>query len=83
MSRKETLLRSLEAMGRAMGVDVDAILGRGTIGRQQCAKLLYAVADHPPEEIRRAARQAFRSAFGRDLEKVTIETTKSNPTWRH
>ncbi len=69
------------ALGKALGINVDALLGR-SISRERFARLAEAVWEHPPAELRDAARRAYASDFGAPLPEVSFDTARDFPYYR-
>jgi hypothetical protein len=74
-------LAAYAAMGKALGIDVDTVLGR-SISRQNFAKLAVLLWERPPEELRKAARRAYAAEFGAEWATVTREAGHENPRYR-
>jgi hypothetical protein len=76
-------LAAYEGIGKELGLDADALLGVGPIGRERLTRLFYAVNERPSDEIRAAASRFYRSAYGQELPTVEVRSSKANPEWRH
>jgi len=75
-------LAAFEGIGQELGLDVDAMLGRGA-DRQRFARLLFAVLKNTPARIQKAARGAWNQQFGAKLSAVHSGSEKQNRPWRH
>jgi hypothetical protein len=69
------------ALGKALGINVEALLGR-SISRERFARLAEAVWEHPPAELRDAARRAYASDFGAPLPEVSFAAARDNAYYR-
>lgn len=69
------------ALGKALGVDVDAVLGR-SISRQRFANLAELLWGRPADELRDAARRAYAAEFGSEWANVARDTGHENPRFR-
>ena len=76
-------LAAYEGIGKELGLDVDALIGTGVIGRQRLTRLFYAVNERPADELRAAASRFYRSAYGQELPVVETKSSNSHPEWRH
>jgi len=68
-------------MGKALGIDVDAVLGR-SISRQRFAKLAIELWSRSPEDLRQAARRAYLAEFGMELPQVKRASAQENAHYR-
>jgi hypothetical protein len=73
---------ALEESARMLGIDTEQALGR-RITRQELAALMVRVCEFSPDEIRSAARKAYASLFGHELQKVTRGKFIASTAWRH
>ncbi|HET9931682.1 MAG TPA: hypothetical protein VFQ35_13370 [Polyangiaceae bacterium] len=69
------------ALAKALGIDVDAVLGR-SISRQRFARLAVELWSRPPDELREAARRAYLAEFGVELPSVKRENGHENARYR-
>jgi hypothetical protein len=70
------------AIARALGIDVEAALGRGTIRRERVAKLAMLVWDKSDAELRAAARSAYLAEYKAELPEVKLEGRKEYARYR-
>jgi hypothetical protein len=70
------------AIARALGIDVEAVLGRGTIRRERVAKLALLVWSKSDAELRAAARRAYLAEFKYELPEVKLEGRKEHARYR-
>ncbi|MFO0569644.1 MAG: hypothetical protein U0263_28605 [Polyangiaceae bacterium] len=66
-----------------LGIDPDAIIGRGVIRAERFARLWTAVLERSPAELRSAADRFYQKAYGGPLASVEIVGRRDNPEWRH
>ena len=69
------------ALGKALGINVEALLGR-SISRERFARLAEAVWEHSPAELRDAAQRAYAADFGAPLPEVSFDAARDNPYYR-
>jgi hypothetical protein len=69
------------ALGKALGIDVDALL-RGSLSRDRCARLAEAVWERSPDELRSAARKAYADEFGVELPDVVFSKAREQRRYR-
>jgi hypothetical protein len=70
------------AIARALGIDVAAVLGRGTIRRERVAQLAMLVWGKPDAELRAAARRAYLAEYEIELPLVKFEGRKEYARYR-
>lgn len=70
------------AIARALGIDVDAVLGRGTIRRERLAKLALLIWGKSDAELRAAARTAYLAEFKSELPEAKLESRKEYARYR-
>jgi hypothetical protein len=70
------------ALAKALGIDADAVLGRGTIRRQWLAELAMLVWSKSDAELRVAARRAYLTELEAALPEVELEGRKTNLRFR-
>lgn len=70
------------AIARALGMDVEAVLGRGTIRREHVAKLAMLVWSKSDAELRAAARRAYLAEYKVELPEVKLEGRKEYARYR-
>ncbi len=70
------------AIARALGIDVDAVLGRGRVRRERVAKLAMLVWGKPDEALREAARRAYLAEYKAELPDVKLEGRKEYARYR-
>lgn len=70
------------ALARALGVDVEATLGRGSIRRERVAKLAQIIWERPEAEVRAAARRAYLADYKVELPEVRLEARKEYARYR-
>ena len=76
-------LVAMQGIGGELEIDVDRVLGRGTIRRERAAQLLYAIGEHSVDDIRSAALRFYETAFGHPPPQVDAVSAKDNAHWRH
>jgi hypothetical protein len=76
-------LAAYEGIGRELGLDVDALIGSGVIGRERLVRLFYAVNERSSDELRAAASRFYESAYGQKLPVVEVQSSRANQEWRH
>lgn len=69
------------ALGRALGVDVETVLGR-SISRPRFARLATELWSHSADELRDGARRAYSAEFGVELPVVKREAGHENLRYR-
>lgn len=78
-----TSVTAFQGIARELGLDPDALLGRGAVRRERFAKLVLAVLDRRPDELRAAAGSFYRSAYGVPVPDVTTKGGVQNAAFRH
>lgn len=76
-------LAAFRGIGGELGLDVDALVGRGVIRPERFAKLWTELLQKPPAEIRAAAARFYEKAFGAPLPPVEVVSRLEHVEWRH
>ncbi|HVY31403.1 MAG TPA: hypothetical protein VHB79_32845 [Polyangiaceae bacterium] len=69
------------AVGKALGIDVDAMLGR-SISRERFARLAESVWERGPDEVREAAKRGYAADFAGELPEVSFASVREGPRYR-
>jgi hypothetical protein len=75
-------LIALEAIARELGVDTEKEIGR-VVSRKELAALVEKLGKTPPQLLRKATRDAYRTLFGEALPDVTRASFERSESWRH
>jgi hypothetical protein len=73
----------LEAVATELGIDPEQIVGHGRLERERIAALVTQVIQRSPDELRKAAAQAYEKAYGEPVPHVVKKSTRENAMWRH
>jgi hypothetical protein len=76
-------LAAYEGIARELGIDVEALVGHGTLTRGRFVPLFRAVVERDPTELRRAASRVYAAAYGQDVPATRVALATSNREWRH
>lgn len=76
-------LAVFRGIGFELGLDVDAVIGRGVIRAERFAKLWASVLERPPAELRAAAERFHQKAHGGPLAAVEVVAHTDHREWRH
>lgn len=76
-------LATFRGLALELGLDPDALIGRGVIRPERFAKLWGAVLDRPPAELRGAAARLYQKAYGIALPAVETASRSEHREWRH
>jgi hypothetical protein len=71
-----------QALGVALHVDDALLLDESVISRPRIGRLVQAVWQRPPDEIREAAARAYAAEYGQPLPEVSFEEVRENPYYR-
>lgn len=66
-----------------LGLDPRALAGRGSISPERFSRLVLAVIDKEPAELRAALGRAYARTFGEGVPQVTVTVKQTNRPWRH
>lgn len=76
-------LAAFRGIGGELGLDVDALIGRGVIRPERFAKLWTELLLKPPAELRAAAERFYAKAYGGPLAAVEVVGRVEHRQWRH